>query len=71
MPNDEMKTTVTWGGGGDNFLYIHGVVLTIGILFLIFCLAHVWHGAYFLSQLSEKGHRFLPGLFLQKLGLKV
>jgi hypothetical protein len=31
-----MKTTVTWG---DNFLYIHGDVLTIGILFLILCLA--------------------------------
>jgi glyoxylase-like metal-dependent hydrolase (beta-lactamase superfamily II) len=27
VPNDEMKTTVTWG---DNFLYIHGDVLTIG-----------------------------------------
>jgi hypothetical protein len=28
-----MKTTVTWG---DNFLYIHGDVLTIGILFFDF-----------------------------------
>jgi hypothetical protein len=50
----------------DNFLYIPGDVLTIGILFLIY----VWHGAYIFSQLSEKGYRFLLGLFFKNLGLK-
>ena len=54
-----MKMTVVLG---DNFLYIHGDVLTIRVLFLIICLAY---GVYFLSQLSEKGYRFLLGLFFK------
>jgi hypothetical protein len=58
-----MKMTVVWGITS----YIHGDVLTIRVLFLTICLAY---GVYFLSQLSEKGYRFLLGLFFKKLGLK-
>ena len=58
-----MKMTVVWGITS----YIHGDVLTIRVLFLIICLAY---GVYFLSQLSEKGYRFLLGLFLKNWGLK-
>ena len=36
VPNDKMKMTVTWG---DITSYIHGYVLTIGVLLLIICLA--------------------------------
>ena len=60
-----MKMTVAWGITS----YIHSDVLTIGVLFLTICLAHVWHGLYFLSQLSEKGYVFV-WIILQKLGLK-
>jgi hypothetical protein len=42
VPNDEMKMTVVWGITS----YIHGDVLTIRVLFLIICLAHVWHMGY-------------------------
>jgi hypothetical protein len=66
VPNDEMKMTATW----EITSYIHGDVLTIGFLFLIICLAHVWHVVYFLSQLSEKGYRFLLGLFFKIWGLE-
>jgi hypothetical protein len=58
MVDDEMKMTVVWGITS----YIHGDVLTIRALFLIICLTY---GIYFLSQLSEKGYRFLLGLFFK------
>ena len=53
-----MKMTVVWGIAS----YIHGDVLTIRVLFLIICLAF---GVYVLSQLFEKGYRFLLGLFFK------
>ena len=59
-----MKMTVVWGITS----YIHGDVLTIRVLFLIFCLAY---GAYFLSQLSEKVYRFLLGLFFKNWALSI
>jgi hypothetical protein len=49
VPNDEMKTTVTWE---DNFLYIHGDVLTIGIVFLILIIPFRFVSVNFVS------HRF-------------
>jgi hypothetical protein len=58
-----MKMTVTWG---DITSYIHGDVLTIGVLLLII----VWHGVIFLSQMAEKGYMFLLGLFFKNWGLK-
>jgi hypothetical protein len=58
-----MNITVVWGITS----YIHGDVLTIRVLFLINCLAY---GIYFLPQLSEKGYRFLLGLFFKNWGLK-
>jgi hypothetical protein len=46
VPNDEMKMTVVLGITS----YIHGDVLTIRVLFLIICLAHVWHMCHRLEK---------------------
>jgi hypothetical protein len=43
------------------------IFLEKNLLFLIICLAY---GVYFLSQLSEKGYRFLLGLFFKIWGLE-
>jgi hypothetical protein len=58
-----MKMTVVWGITS----YIHGDVLKIRVLFLL----SVWHMSgiwgILLSQLSEKGYRFLLGYCFVKI----
>ena len=50
--------------------YIHGDVLTIRVLFLIICLAHVWHMGYaFCHNFLKRGIDF-AWIILQKLELK-